>query len=48
VAGWLIVQEPSGKLDHFDWVGYVVVAVTLLSLALMYRVHKQVSEAKPK
>jgi predicted MFS family arabinose efflux permease len=48
VAGWLIVQEPNGKLDHFDWVGYVVVAVTLLSLALMYRVHKQVSEARPK
>lgn len=48
VAGWLIVQEPNGKLDHFDWVGYVVVAVSLLSLALMYRVHKQVSEARPK
>lgn len=48
VAGWLIVQEPNGKLAHFDWVGYVVVTVTLLSLALMYRVHKQVSEARLK
>ena len=47
VAGWLIVQRPDGTLAHFDWLGYVVVAITLLSLALMYRVHKQVSEMKP-
>jgi predicted MFS family arabinose efflux permease len=47
VAGWLIVQRPDGTLAHFDWLGYVVVTITLLSLALMYRVHKQVSEARP-
>jgi predicted MFS family arabinose efflux permease len=48
VAGWLIVQRPDGTLAHFDWVGYVVMAISLLSVALMYRVHKQVSEARPK
>jgi predicted MFS family arabinose efflux permease len=48
VAGWLIVQRPDGTLAHFDWLGYVVVAISLLSLALMYRVHKQVSESRPK
>jgi predicted MFS family arabinose efflux permease len=47
LAGWLIVQRPDGTLAHFDWLGYVVVTITLLSLALMYRVHKQVSEARP-
>jgi predicted MFS family arabinose efflux permease len=48
VAGWLIVQRPDGTLAHFDWLGYVVVTISLLTLALMYRVHKQVSEARPK
>jgi predicted MFS family arabinose efflux permease len=48
VAGWLIVQRPDGTLAHFDWLGYAVMTITLLSLALMYRVHKQVSETRPK
>ena len=47
VAGWLIVQRPNGSLDHFDWLGYVVVAISLVSFALMYRVHKQVPEGMP-
>jgi hypothetical protein len=45
VAGWLIVQTPDGSLAHFDWLGYVVMAITLVTFALMYRVHKQVSDA---
>jgi predicted MFS family arabinose efflux permease len=45
VAGWLIVQRPNGSLAHFDRLGYVVVAISLVALALMYRVHKQVSES---
>jgi predicted MFS family arabinose efflux permease len=48
IAGWVIVQTPSGALEHFDWVGYIVVAVTLVSLTLMYFVHKQVPEAVPR
>jgi len=47
VAGWLIVQRPNGSLAHFDWVGYLVMAITLVTLVLMYRVHKQVPEAVP-
>ena len=47
VAGWLIVQRPNGSLAHFDLVGYVVMAIALLTFALMYRVHKQVAEAAP-
>jgi predicted MFS family arabinose efflux permease len=42
VAGWLIVQRPNGSLAHFDRLGYVVMAITLVTIALMYRVHKQV------
>jgi predicted MFS family arabinose efflux permease len=48
VAGWLIVQRANGSLAHFDWVGYLVMAITLVTFALMYLVHKQVSEAAPK
>jgi predicted MFS family arabinose efflux permease len=48
VAGWLIVQRPNGSLAHFDWLGYVVMAITLVTFALMYRVHKQVPEAAPR
>jgi predicted MFS family arabinose efflux permease len=48
VAGWLIVQRPNGSLAHFDWLGYVVMAITLAAFALMYRVHKQVPEVAPR
>ena len=48
VAGWLIVQRPNGSLAHFDRLGYVVMAITLVAFALMYRVHKQVPEAAPR
>ena len=48
VAGWLIVQRPDGSLGHFDWLGYVVMAIALVTFALMYRVNKQVSEAAPR
>jgi len=48
VAGWLIVQRPNGSLAHFAWLGYLVMAITLVTLALMYLVHKQVPEAAPK
>jgi len=48
LAGWLIVQRPDGSLAHFDWVGYVVMAIALVAFALMYRVHKQVPEPAPR
>lgn len=48
VAGWLIVQRPNGSLAHFDWLGYLVMAISLVTFALMYLVQKQISEAPPK
>jgi len=45
IAGLIIVQMPDGRLEHFDWLGYIVVAVALVTLALMYFLHKQVLEA---
>jgi len=44
VAGAVIVQAPNGALLHFNWVGYIVITTTLLSLLLMYFVHQAVPE----
>jgi hypothetical protein len=40
----VIVQAPNGMLLHFNWVGDIVIATALLSLGLMYFVHKAVPE----
>jgi MFS transporter, DHA1 family, inner membrane transport protein len=37
VGGWLIVRATDGSLRHFDLVGYIAVATTLLSLWLAGR-----------
>jgi len=44
IAGAVIVEAPGGALSHFDWLGAIVIAVALVSVALMYFVHKQVPE----
>jgi predicted MFS family arabinose efflux permease len=43
LAGAIIVQDADGALRHFDWVGYVVVATTVISLFAMYFVQKSVA-----
>jgi predicted MFS family arabinose efflux permease len=45
IAGVVVAQGPGGDLQHFDQIGYIVVATTLLSLGLMYFVHRSVVEA---
>ena len=49
VAGAVIIQLPGGALGHFNWLGYIVMSVAMVSLVLMYFVHRQVPEppAKP-
>ena len=44
LAGAIIVQNADGSLLHFDRVGYVVVATTLISLVAMYFVQKSVTQ----
>ena len=39
---------PGGKLGHFNRVGLVVMAVSIVSATLMYFVHKQVPEPAPR
>src|SRR6202521_1584229 len=44
LAGAIIAQNADGSLRHFDQVGYVVVATSLVSLTLMYFVQKSVAK----
>jgi hypothetical protein len=44
VAGLLIVEKPGGSLAHFDWIGYLVMAISLVTFGLMFWVHRQVPE----
>jgi predicted MFS family arabinose efflux permease len=48
VAGAVLVETPAGVLEHFNWLGYIVMTVASLSLLLMYFVHKQVPEPPPR
>jgi len=43
LAGAIILQNADGSLRHFDRVGYVVVATTMISLVAMYFVQKSVA-----
>jgi predicted MFS family arabinose efflux permease len=44
VAGLIILQTTSGKLEHYDRLGYVVVAAMLVTIALMYVLHRYISQ----
>ena len=46
IAGAVIVEATDGgPLQHFNWLGDIVIAISLLSVVLMYFVHRQVPEA---
>ena len=45
IAGAVVAQSPALDLLHFDWLGYIVVVTTLLSLGLMYFIQRTVAEA---
>lgn len=44
VAGALIVQRPDGGLAHFNWLGDLVIGIALVSLTMMYFLHKAIPE----
>jgi hypothetical protein len=45
VAGHIVTQAPDGRLQHFDVVGYVVVATSLLALGLVWRLQRGMAAA---
>jgi predicted MFS family arabinose efflux permease len=44
IAGAIIVLGPDNRLQHFNWLGYIVIGVSLTALVLMYFLHKSVPE----
>ena len=44
VAGLIVVQSPSGRLEHYELLGWVVAAVMGLTVLLMFNVHRIVRE----
>jgi predicted MFS family arabinose efflux permease len=42
LAGMIVKETPSGAIEHFDVVGYVLVATTLLTLVMMYYIARRV------
>jgi len=45
LAGTIVKETSSGALEHFDIVGYVLVASTLLTLVMMYFINRRVESA---
>jgi len=44
LAGLIVEEGAGGHLEHFERLGYVVVAASLVTIVMMYRIHKFVPE----
>jgi predicted MFS family arabinose efflux permease len=44
IAGFIIVQEGSGRLRHFDTLGYVVIGVMIICAWLMYIISSRIAK----
>jgi predicted MFS family arabinose efflux permease len=44
IAGLVVVEGPGGFLLHFEWLGYIVIGASLVSLYMMSRIHRMVPE----
>jgi predicted MFS family arabinose efflux permease len=47
VAGHIVTIGTDGKLQHFDGVGYVVVATSLVALVLVWRLQRDIASRAP-
>ena len=44
LAGMIVIQTPSGVLERYDILGYVVILSMLIAIGMMYMLNKQVSK----
>lgn len=50
IAGLVVTEGANGSIQHFDVLGYVVVAAILFTLVMMYYIHRAIpegSQARP-
>jgi len=45
LAGQIVTQSSSGKLEHFNYLGFVLITTVLVTVAMMYFIHRRVPEA---
>lgn len=46
VAGHIVIQTPSGKLENYDILGNVVIVASVITIVMMYVINQQVSRKK--
>jgi predicted MFS family arabinose efflux permease len=44
VAGIIVFQSSTGKLEHYNWLGYVVTAAIIITMILLYFIHLYVNK----
>jgi predicted MFS family arabinose efflux permease len=42
IAGFIVVQTKTGALEHYNWLGYVVIGTMTITLAMMYFLNQYV------
>jgi len=40
LAGLIVIQQGNGPLQHYDWLGLIVIGFAFITLFLMYRIHR--------
>jgi hypothetical protein len=43
IAGLIVVEE-QGRIVHFDTLGYIIVGTVMVTLVMMYFIHRAVPE----
>jgi hypothetical protein len=44
LAAAIIAEHPDGSLIHFDWLGYIVIMTSIVSMIAMYFVQKSLAQ----
>jgi MFS family permease len=47
VAGWVVIRNADGKIQHYAWLGYISIGILLLCLLLGSIIFKNESVPKP-
>jgi predicted MFS family arabinose efflux permease len=45
IAGLIVTQPAAGKLEHFELLGAILIASVLITVGMMYLIHRRVPEA---
>jgi hypothetical protein len=42
IAGYIVIEKSDGSLEHFNTLGYIVIASGLITLVMMTLIHRSV------